>query len=122
MAINQFLIDNANKQLSITFDDGFAACLNFEFLRVLAPSETAKQQQQANYQVLHKKSVIVNAIEAVGKHGYRLCFDDAFSDIYNEIYLKEIAHNQSTLWQEYLNKLDGKIHQRETSIEIKEVK
>lgn len=122
MHIDKITLDNTHKNLTLDFDDGYSQSLSFELLRVLAPRETLKQQKQPAALVTHKKSVLLSAIESVGRHGYRFIFDDGYSDIYSPECLRDFSLNHVALWQDYLDKMQQQHLSRESLIEIKEVK
>lgn len=116
MKIQKFIINQNEKSLTINLVNGKAACLSFEFLRVFSPTVQA-QQKQPNI-VSHKKLVKLLAIEHVGKHGYRLIFDDQHSAIYPAEFLIVLIKEQKQRWQQYLADLQASGHSREAMINI----
>jgi len=114
MNITGFTLNNAEKHLTITFFNSKVTQLSFEYLRVFSPIEGNKQQAL----VTHKKAINLTAIENVGKHGYRLVFDDQHSAIYSSDYLKLLIEEQATRWQAYLSELKDSGHSREAMINI----
>lgn len=122
MSIKSFLINTNKKSITINLNNGDIACLPFEYLRVFTPkiSHSAKQQALAPHKnlVTHKKLVTLNAIENVGKHGYRFIFDDQHSAIYSAEYLNLLIIEHEQRWQHYLTELKASGHSREAIIDI----
>ena len=116
MSIKSFQIDSIEKNLTINFIKGETVCLSAEYLRVLTPTYNSSNKQQAL--VTHKKNITLIAIESVGKHGYRLIFDDQHNAIYSAQYLKILAVEHSQRWQHYLTELKASGHSREAMIDI----
>jgi len=116
MIITQFTLNNNEKELTINFVNGEAACLNFEYLRVFTPSVNSSAKQQTL--ITHKKLVILTAIENVGKHGYRLIFDDQHNAIYSAEYLTLLIKEHKQRWQHYLTEIQASGHSREAMIDI----
>jgi len=119
MIITDFIINNTENSLTINIImskavKGKNAQLSFEYLRVFSPITGNKQQVL----VSHKKSVILTAIENVGKHGYRLLFDDQHSEIYSSDYLALLIKEQDQRWQYYLAELKDSGQSREPMINI----
>ena len=119
MSIKSFLINTNKKSITINFINGDTACLNFEYLRIATPVKNSSAKQ--TNLVTHKKLVLLNAIENVGKHGYRFIFDDQHSAIYTESYLDGLCQRNNELWQQYLNELKASGHSREAMITITEL-
>ncbi len=116
MNIRSFIINTNKKKLTINFVNGEVAYLGFEYLRVFAPTMSNSTKQKTL--VTHKKSVILNAIENVGKHGYRFVFDDQHSAIYSTEYIALLIEEFKQRWQHYLAELKASGHSRETMIDI----
>jgi DUF971 family protein len=116
MNIKQFTINNKDNSLTIEFVKGKAACLAFEYLRVFTPNNNNSAKQSPL--VTHKKLVVLQAIENIGKHGYRLVFDDQHSTIYSEEYLVLLIKEYEQRWQHYLAELQASGHSREAMIDI----
>ncbi|WP_371374045.1 gamma-butyrobetaine hydroxylase-like domain-containing protein [Thalassotalea aquiviva] len=121
MSINQFTIDRKQAQLLLECSDGLRQTLCFEFLRVYSPLEQTQVQGRKKPPVSHKKMVQLLALEPVGKHGFRLHFDDGHQAIYSAALLLDFAHNKATLWQDYLTAVQQSGHSREAMIDIKQV-
>jgi DUF971 family protein len=114
MNITSFNINNTENNLTIKFVNSKVAQLSFEYLRVFTP--TAGNKQQAL--VSHKKSIKLTAIENIGKHGYRLIFNDQHSAIYSSDYLELLIKEHDQRWQHYLGELKASGHSREAMINI----
>lgn len=114
MIITGFIINNAEKNLTINTVNSKAAQLSFEYLRVFSPTTGNKQPAL----VTHKKSITLTTIENVGKHGYRLAFDDQHSAIYSSEYLELLVKEHEQRWQHYLSELKTSGHSREAMIDI----
>lgn len=119
MNIESFIINTNEKSITINFTGGNAACLSFEYLRVSTPVITKANQQTSL--ITNKKSVMLTAIENVGKHGYRFVFDDQHSNIYSETYLEQLINEQESRWQLYLSQLKNSGHSREATIDIQQL-
>jgi len=112
MSIKRFLINTNKKSITIDLIGGDTACLPFEYLRVFTPMIKQKVL------VSHKKHVILTAIENVGKHGYRLIFDDKHSAIYSTEHIIILINEHTQRWQHYLAELKASGHTREAIIGI----
>ena len=112
MIITGFIINNAEKNLTLNIVKSKVAQLSFEYLRVFTPTTGNKQQAL----VTHKKSITLATIENVGKHGYRLTFDDQHSAIYSSDYLELLIKEHDQRWQHYLGELKASGHSREAMI------
>ena len=81
--------------------------LSFEFLRVHSPSAEVRGHSEAD-RVLQKgkKHVLIKSIEAVGNYAIKPTFDDGHdTGIFSWNYLYDLALNQHTYWQTYLQEL-----------------
>ncbi|BCL77269.1 hypothetical protein JHS3_30050 [Jeongeupia sp. HS-3] len=95
------------RMLDIAFDDGSAFSLPCEYLRVYSPSAEVRGHG-AGPGVLQtgKREVNIVAIEPVGNYAVKLVFDDGHdSGLYSWDWLFELGRDQTTLWQDYLDKL-----------------
>lgn len=119
-SITQFKLNKASKVLSIEFE--VLPTLNFsmEFLRVIDPSAVAQNpSNKAAPVVSNKKQVLLIAVESIGKHGYRLVFDDGFQKLVDESTFLLLNQNEASLWQDYLEAIKESGFTREATIEIK---
>lgn len=114
MNIKNFIVNESSKSITINFNSGDTACLTFEYLRVFTPSTSKKQ----NALVTHKKDVILNSIENLGKHGYRFIYDDQHNAIYSNEYLSLLIQEYEQRWQHYQTELKASGHSREALIDI----
>jgi DUF971 family protein len=115
LTISRFIIHTKQQQLAWQFSSKEICQLPFEYLRVCSPLNSAKQL------VAHKKAVQLIRIESVGKHGYRLIFDDGHSAIYSIAYLGELFNNQRSRWAQYLEQLQQSGQSREAKIDIRQL-
>lgn len=93
--------------LELAYADGGNYSLPAEFLRVYSPSAEVRGHGQGQ-EVLQvgKLNVKIGKIEPVGHYAVRLHFDDGHdTGIYSWEYLRELALNQQTMWDEYLSRL-----------------
>ncbi len=89
--------------------------LSAEFLRVHSPSAEVRGHAPGQ-EVLQfgKSKVLISNIEPVGNYALRLVFDDGHdSGLYTWSYFRELGENQSTMWQQYLEKLKAAGKSRE---------
>lgn len=94
------------------------ASLTAEFLRVFSPSAEVRRHGNPIL-VSNKKQVSIKQLIAVGQYAVKIVFDDGHdSGIYSWQYLQQLATNQATLWQDYLQRLSAANANRETSIAI----
>lgn len=118
MKIKRFTLDQSQKKLLIVNEKDRNFALSFEYLRVFSPQ---KMEDKTTTVTAHKKQVLLVAIEAVGKHGYRFIFDDNHSAIYAFIYLDALIAEQEQRWQQYLTRLSAAGQSREAMINIKQL-
>ena len=125
MKINHFIIDKAEKHLTVEFtikEETSTISLSFEYLRISSPENSAKKMKSGQIAVIsHKKNVILLNIEHVGKYGYRIIFDDEHSAIYSDNYIHSLAVEHDMRWQTYLEELKSSGHSREAMINIKQL-
>jgi len=102
-------LHQASRRLEISFDNGKAAILSCEYLRVYSPSAEVRGHG-AGQEVLQvgKESVNITGIEPVGNYAVRLTFSDGHdTGLYSWDYLYDLAEHQDTLWQAYLERLEA---------------
>ena len=100
-------LHQASKVLELTFADGQAFRLPYEFLRVYSPSAEVRGHGpgQETLQV-GKKDVAITDIEPVGHYAIRPTFSDGHdTGIYSWEYLHDLGVRQSELWQRYLERM-----------------
>ncbi|ATI02370.1 MULTISPECIES: gamma-butyrobetaine hydroxylase-like domain-containing protein [Cycloclasticus] len=117
VGITDLVLDQKNRELSLSFDDGRTIKLSCEYLRVFSPSAEVRGHGPGQ-EVLQvgKESVNIVAIEPVGNYAVRLVFSDEHdTGLYSWPFLIELAENKEENWQDYLNRLEAAGHQRQTS-------
>ena len=95
-----------SKTLELVYADGQFE-LTAEFLRVHSPSAEVRGHG-IGQEVLQtgKKFVGISGLEASGNYALKIIFDDGHdSGLYTWPYLHDLAHNQDTYWQAYLDRL-----------------
>ncbi|MFT3735570.1 MAG: DUF971 domain-containing protein [Rhodocyclaceae bacterium] len=98
-----------SQELEIHFEDGVAARLSSEFLRVHSPSAEVKGHGPGQ-EVLQtgKRSVAILSIEPVGHYAVRLVFSDGHNTgLYSWDLLHRYALEHEVLWADYLQKLEA---------------
>jgi DUF971 family protein len=91
--------------LAVTFDNGEAFELPFEYLRVFSPSAEVRGHGTEILQV-GKENVKVTGIEPVGSYAVRLIFDDGHNTgLYSWSVLYDLGSNQQANWSRYLQRL-----------------
>ena len=98
-----------SRLLAISFDDGSAFELPFEYLRVHSPSAEVRGHGPGQ-EVLQtgKEGVDVRAIYPVGHYAIRIEFDDGHdTGIYTWSYLRELGVEKDQRWQAYLDRLEA---------------
>lgn len=120
--VTQFVLCTSSNHLTIMFSDESKYNVSYEFLRVLSPSKPAGKTGANNATVCHKKTVKLLKIESVGKHGYRMIFDDQHQAIYSQELLLQLCQNHNQLWQQYLDDIKANGLSREGMINFTEVK
>ena len=117
VAITDLVLDQKNRELSLSFDDGRTIKLSCEYLRVFSPSAEVRGHGPGQ-EVLQVGKELVNivAIEPVCNYAVRLVFSDEHdTGLYSWPFLIELAENKEENWQDYLNRLEAAGHQRQTS-------
>jgi len=100
-------LHQTSKVLELTFADGRAFRLPYEFLRVYSPSAEVRGHGpgQETLQV-GKKDVAITDVEPVGHYAIRPTFSDGHdTGIYSWEYLHDLGVRQSELWQRYLERM-----------------
>ena len=100
-------LHKASAKLELVYGEQESFQLSAEFLRVHSPSAEVRGHGRGQ-EVLQtgKRQVSIKGIEAVGNYALKFEFDDGHnSGIYSWPYLYELATQQQSLWQLYLNKL-----------------
>jgi DUF971 family protein len=100
-------LQKGSRRLRVSFADGMAFELPFEYLRVHSPSAEVKGHGPGQ-EVLQtgKEDVVVSGIEPIGHYAIRLLFDDGHdSGLYTWKYLRELGLEQDSRWADYLDRL-----------------
>ena len=98
-----------SRVLALTYEDGQAFELSFEFLRVHSPSAEVKGHGPGQ-EVLQvgKEDVSIINIEPVGHYAVRLEFDDGHNTgLFTWKYLYELGSDYEGHWQRYLDRLEA---------------
>ena len=107
MIPTEIKLHRKSARLELTYAERKPVLLSAEFLRVHSPSAEVRGHGRGQ-EVLQtgKKFVAIKHIEAVGNYAIKLNFDDGHdSGIYSWEYLLKLGERQSSLWQDYLAKL-----------------
>ncbi len=94
--------------LELQYDD-VSARLPAEMLRVYSPSAEV-QGHGPGQETLQfgKRDVNIDKLEATGHYGLRIYFSDGHNTgLFSWNYLRHLADNQETLWQDYLQRLNA---------------
>jgi len=96
-----------SRVLAVTFTDGAAFELPFEYLRVYSPSAEVRGHGPGQETLqLGKHDVVVTGVEPVGNYAVRLVFDDGHdTGLYTWDYLYELGRDRDNKWQHYLDRL-----------------
>ncbi len=107
-----------SKVLDVHFSDGVQARLSAELLRVLSPSAEVRGHGNPVL-VANKRDVGISNIMPVGLYAAKLVFDDGHqTGLYSWHYLRHLHENQTTLWQDYLARLQQVNAVRESKLDI----
>lgn len=96
-----------SRVLEVSFDDGSAFELPYEYLRVYSPSAEVRGHGPGQEQLqLGKHEVGISKVEPVGNYAVRLVFDDGHdTGLYTWAYLYELGRDRPQKWQNYLDRL-----------------
>lgn len=111
--ITRFVLHTKSHNLTIETNQQEQWQLSYEYLRFFSPAQIASKQVIGN-----KKLVQLNTIENVGKHGFRLNFDDNHSCIFTFDDFVSLTTNQERNWQKYEELLSSNKMTREAKIDI----
>ena len=104
--------------LDVCFSSGLIANFSAEFLRVFSPSAAVRGHGKPRV-VCNKKQVAISKLVPVGHYAVKLLFDDGHdTGIYSWSYLQQLAEQQSSLWQDYLQQLRAANAQRDGLISV----
>jgi DUF971 family protein len=96
-----------SRVLAVSFSDGAAFELPFEYLRVYSPSAEVRGHGPGQETLqLGKHEVVITKVEPVGHYAVRLIFDDGHdSGLYSWSYLYELGRDREQRWRQYLDRL-----------------
>lgn len=103
----ELAVRQKSRVLDMTFDDGAAFSLPFEYLRVYSPSAEVRGHG-AGQEVLQlgKREINITALEPVGNYAVKPTFSDGHdTGLYTFDYLYKLGSEQAALWQDYLQRL-----------------
>ncbi len=100
----------ATRLLHIVFADGTACDLPAEYLRVESPSAEVQGHGPGQKKIVSgRQHVGIIGIEPVGNYAVKIRFDDLHdTGLYTWAYLRELAEQHATRWQDYLNALESR--------------
>lgn len=93
--------------LDLSYEDGSAHSLSFEYLRVNSPSAEVRGHGPGQ-EVLQtgKREVRITRIEPVGHYALRLVFSDGHeTGLYTWAFLRELGEQHDQRWTQYLQQL-----------------
>jgi DUF971 family protein len=108
-----------SRVLEISFDDGRAFRLPYEFLRVHSPSAEVRGHGPGQ-EVLQtgKRNVEITRAEPVGSYAVQLCFSDGHeTGIYSWDLLYQFGEQQESMWRHYLDRMEKAGASREPGAE-----
>lgn len=96
-----------SRVLAVSFSDGSAFELPFEYLRVYSPSAEVRGHGPGQETLqIGKHDVAITKIEPVGHYAVRLVFDDGHdTGLYTWGYLHELGREREQKWRKYLDRL-----------------
>jgi DUF971 family protein len=97
-----------SRELEVVFADGVSAVLSAELLRVHSPSaEVTGHSAGEGLLVAGKAGVGIDRVDPVGRYAVRLVFDDGHdTGLFTWPILYELACDQDSKWQRYLERLE----------------
>ena len=97
-------VRRATKCLEVSFDDGHAATLPAEYLRVESPSaEVQGHAPDQKVLVSGKRDVNITHVEPIGNYAIRIRFTDGHdTGIFTWPYLRELSADYAKRWDAYL--------------------
>ena len=102
-------LHQSSRVLEVAFDDGKSFNLPYEFLRVYSPSAEVRGHGpgQETLQV-GKREVGIHELEAIGNYAVQPTFSDGHATgIFSWDYLYDLGVNQTSLWDDYLQRLNS---------------
>lgn len=114
------VVHTQSRALELQYADGSKYLISFELLRVESPSAEVKGHGpgQETLQV-GKQDVGLTQLDPVGNYAVRPVFSDGHdTGIYSWDYLYDLAVNQDSRWQSYLDKLQSAGASREKTPKV----
>ncbi|MDY0250450.1 MAG: DUF971 domain-containing protein [Pseudomonas sp.] len=108
-------LNKSSKTLELGYADGQQFALPAELLRVYSPSA---EVQGHGHPVLQygKINIALTHVQPAGNYALKLTFDDGHdSGLFTWDYLYQLAHQQTSMWQDYLAKLSAAGRSRDPS-------
>lgn len=103
------MVHEQSRVLELVYASGQSYRISFELLRVESPSAEVKGHRPSQ-EVLQvgKQDVLIKALEPVGNYAVKPTFSDGHdTGIFSWDYLHQLALNQESLWQNYLDKMQA---------------
>jgi len=116
--LTEIKLNKAERELSLSFENGKSYVLSAEYLRVYSPSAEVRGHG-AGQEVLQlgKELVAITDVEPVGNYAVRLIYSDNHdTGIYSWEYLEELAENLDENWQDYLDRVKQAGQKRKTFV------
>lgn len=109
-----------SRELELQYPGGESYRLSCEFLRVHSPSaEVIGHGPGQEVLQTGKQHVNIRELKPVGNYALQPVFDDGHdTGIYSWDYLYKLCRNQSTLWQDYLDKLAAQGGSRDPDVQV----
>lgn len=107
-------LHQVSRVLEISFDNGKAFNLPYEYLRVFTPSAEALGHGPGQ-EILQvgKENVTINDIKPIGNYAVQPIFSDGHhTGIYSWDLLYKLGTDYETLWADYLQRLEATGHSR----------
>lgn len=100
-------LDQAEKTLALTFDNGESFVLTAEYLRVESPSAEVQGHGGDQKKIVPaKRKVGISNLEPVGNYAVRILFDDGHdTGLFTWTYLRELGLTHTEKWDTYLKAL-----------------
>lgn len=100
-------LDQAEKTLALTFDNGESFVLTAEYLRVESPSAEVQGHGGDQKKIVpSKRKVGISNLEPVGNYAVRIVFDDGHdTGLFTWTYLRELGLTHTKKWDTYLKAL-----------------
>lgn len=108
------------KTLELIYSQSERYSLSCEYLRVFSPSAEVKGHGPGQ-EVLQigKINTTIKGVNPVGNYALQLLFSDGHdSGIYSWAYLYELAINEATKWQDYLERLNAAGASRDPDMQV----